>query len=104
MRTPHQTQMFAVSLNKHWKHGGSAPLWVSNTHTEAMLLYVISCEACLTVEQGGEKQSLVACLHKCLHPHTPLLVLLQLDPPKTKGHFTHKNVLMLHDQATKEGK
>ena len=26
------------------------------------------------------------------------------DPLKTKGRFTHKNILMMHDQANKEGK
>lgn len=40
----------------------------------------------------------MVCLYKCLyiltvHPSVSLL-LLQLDPPKTKGHFTHKNIYL----------
>jgi len=75
-------------------------------NTEATLLQVISCDTCFTVKQVIKKNiSLVVCLRKCLPPYSTLLKCpfgaVSTWPSKTKDHFTHKKISMLHDRANK---
>lgn len=86
------SQMFAVSLNKcnnpHWKHGSSVPLWVWCTHWSDAIVghFLWSLSHCWTCNI----KEIIPCLFLTV-------LLVQLDRLKTKGHFTHKNISMLHD-------